>query len=103
MKVIREKSILEKINDEIRDNTKPTIVRIDLNSTEFTEFLHSICEGVIGTNSQGELIRLKPEQSQFVTGSNVRYPEDGIIGFATFKGSYVVYKGVCIQCCYEEE
>ena len=101
MKVIREKSILEKIDAEIRDNTKPSIVRIDLDEGEFLEFLHSLCDGVIGTNPEGKLIRLKPEQSQFITESKVRYKVHHIL--TSFKGSYVVYRDVCVQCCYEAE
>lgn len=102
MKVIREKSVLEKIDAEIDDVKKPPIVRIDLDEGEFYQFLLSICEGVISTSFEGKLTRLKTNLSHFVTNSDIRYkvPVKGIIRYL---GSYVVYRDVCVQCCYGEE
>ena len=98
MRVIREKSILEKIDVEIDDKSKPPIVRIDLDESEFVEFVHQISwERVVSTGSSHDIIRLDPRYVHFIGESNVRH-KSGL-----FIGSYVFYKEVCVQCCYEEE
>lgn len=103
MRVIREKSILEKINDEIRDNTKPDIVRIDLDENEFLDFMHELNgRHTVATGFNGNL-KVLPEYSHLVGESNIRYTVGKFKGAFTFRGSYVFYKEVCVQCCYEEE
>lgn len=101
MKVIREKSILEKIDAEIDDKTKPPIVRIDLDEEEFRSFLTSICDGVLSTNFAGELNRLKVDLSHLVGNSRVNFSVT-TRGLLKYRGSYIVYRNVCVQCCYEE-
>lgn len=102
MKVIREKSILENIDAEIDDKTKPPIVRIDLDEEEFKSFLTSICDGVLSTNFEGKLNRLKVDISHLVGNSRINFsvPSRGLF---RYRRSYVVYRDICVQCCYEEE
>lgn len=102
MKVIREKSILEKIDVEIDDKSKPPIIRIDLDESEFYHFLLSICEGVISTSFEGQLNRLKMGLEHHVTDSSIR-SKVPVRGRIKYLGSYVVYRGVSVQCCYDEE
>lgn len=102
MKVIREKSILDKIDEEIDNKNKPPIVRIDLDECEFVRFLQSICEGVVSTSCHGQLNKLKMNLRHHVTRSNIRFKVP-VKGNIKYLGSYVVYRDVCVQCCYEEE
>lgn len=95
MKVIREKSILEKIDTEIDDNSKPPIVRIDLNEGEFEDFLKTLSKGILSTSFEGTLIGLKTDVVHKVSKSSVR------MRVGRWSGSYVVYREVCVQCCYE--
>ena len=71
MKVIR-KTILDKINEEI-DKKPEDIIRIELNSEEFKELLNLVD---FGCNSVSK-------------HSITDYPDHS--------GSYIVYKGICIQ------
>ena len=102
MKVIREKNILEKIDAEIDDVKKPPIVRIDLDEDEFYQFLLSICEGIVSSSFEGKLNRLKMNLGHHVTDSNIRFKVP-VKGSIRYLGSYVVYRDVCVQCCYGEE
>lgn len=97
MKVIREKSILEKIDAEIDDIKKPPIVRIDLDEGEFEDFLNILSHSKIAISCHNKLIGLKAGVYQSVSKSNVR------IKYEKWLGSYVVYRDVTVQCCYEEE
>lgn len=97
MNVIREKSILEKIDAEIDDKSKPPIVRIDLNEDEFEGFIINLSKGVISLDFDGTLTGLKHHLIKKVSRSNINKRS------GNWGGSYVVYRGVSVQCFYEEE
>ncbi|QDP64720.1 MAG: hypothetical protein GOVbin2917_35 [Prokaryotic dsDNA virus sp.] len=97
MKVIREKTILQKIDDEIDKKGLPKIVRIDLDEGEFEDFLLCLVNENICTTSWSEIVGIKRKYFYDVTKSEVRCRN------GKWLGSYVVYRDVCVQCCYEEE
>lgn len=97
MKVIREKTILNKIDEEIDDKSKPPIARIDLDEDEFGDFISCLSEGVISISFQGILTGLKTEVVDKVTRSSISKRN------GNWSGSYVVYRDVYVQCCYEKE
>lgn len=110
MNVVREESILKKIDKEIDNNTKPDIVRIDLNENEFSKFLYSLRDAgkvrplletstnVVKKTSKVVLIDCHNDVGSFrIEGCHV-------FGKPTvkYKGSYIMYRDVCVQCFYEE-
>lgn len=93
MKVIREKTILEKIDAEIDDTSKLPIVRIDLEEGEFNELLIILCETPCVELSYDMSLR---SCVKGVSKSSCSYKN------SSWLGSYVIYRGVCVQCCYGE-
>lgn len=96
MKVIREKSILGKIDEEINKKSLPDIIRIDLDEGEFEKFLRCFLKDqLLSLSYEGEL--RNPLLSTSITNYSVVYKR------CKWLGSFVVYRGVSVQCCYEEE
>lgn len=97
MKVFREKSILDKIDEEINKKGLPNVVRIDLDEGEFEDFIRELSSGMLGTTFDSILTGLKTNYIDKVGRSKVR------VRNGNWLGSYVVYRDTCVQCCYEEE
>lgn len=97
MKVIREKTILQKIDDEIDKKGLPKIVRIDLEEGDFDNFIRELSSGILSTTFDSILTGIKPNYVSKVSRSNVR------VRNGKWLGSYVVYRDVSVQCCYEED
>lgn len=96
MKVFREKSILQKIDEEINKKGLPDIIRIDLDETEFEEFLRCFLKDqILSLSFEGEL--MNPLHSTNITNYSVGWKR------RKWLGSYIVYRNVSVQCCYEEE
>lgn len=76
MKVVL-KTIMQLVDEAIEDNTAERIIRIELTNTEFTNFLGS-----------------------YLRENNI--PSTVNKSKGTYHGSYLLYRGVCVQCCEDE-
>lgn len=98
MKVIREKTILQEIDDEIDKKGLPDIIRIDLEEGEFLNFLKELTEYScsIRVGFDNKLYDIKEHLTPLVGETNLRHHK------YKWLGSYVVYRSVSVQCCYGE-
>lgn len=88
MKVIRN-TILNKIDAEV-DRDPDNIVRIELNNEEFIEMLQSIDNSKISNYSlmiDGHLLSIVGDF----------YIAKDLYSKSNHSGSYIVYRGICIQ------
>lgn len=102
MKVIYERTDLVDKIDNVINNSEKKVVRIELTNEEFTQFLDELLTDTIYViNSDGcyRMVSfcLKQDRAKDFRNTSccIEYSLKG--NYGCYSGSYIVYKGVCIQ------